>query len=82
VLLPDAAPDDRIYLTSAQAGEVAGVSAAAVRRWEQLGYLASITEPPERKLYEYDAVKKAEKMARDAAIRTSGTDTRARRRAA
>lgn len=79
MLLPEASPDDQIYLTSAQAGQVAGVSAAAIRRWEKLGYLSSITEPGQMRLYAYEAVVTAEFRAREAAIRTSGSEARVQR---
>lgn len=80
MLLPDAAPDGRIYLTSAQAAEITGVKPAAVRRWEHIGYLESAPGTSRRKLYEYTAVLRAERLAREAAIRTSGSDTRVQRR--
>ncbi len=80
MLLPERAPDGCIYLTPAQAGEAMGVSAAAVLRWEKAGYLeAAVKDERGRRLYEYGAVIEAEFLARQAAIRTSGSDARVRR---
>jgi hypothetical protein len=80
VLLPDAACDGETYLTAAEGGEAFGVSAAAVRRWKRLGYLkAAVTDGRGRSLYSFTALAEAEKIARDAAIATSGTDKRVRR---
>ena len=80
MVLPEPGPDGLIYLTSAQAGELTGVSAAAVLRWERAGYLAAAGKGSRgRRLYEYGAVIDAEFQARQAAIRTSGTDVQVRR---
>ena len=74
MLLPDPAPDGCIYLTTAQAAQVTGRKPPAIRRWVRIGYLPEAAPG----LYEFSAVTRAEKLARDAAIRTSGTDVRAR----
>jgi hypothetical protein len=80
LLLPEPAADGLIYLTSAQAGELMGVSPAAVLRWERVGYLPAAGKGERgRRLYEYGAVITAEFQAREAAIRTSGTDAQVRR---
>lgn len=80
MLLPDRAPDGRVYLTVRQAAEAAGVKPPAVRRWERLGYLTRVaTDSRGHAIHELSAVLGAEKLARDAAVRTSGCDKRARR---
>jgi len=70
VLLPDAAPDGEVYLTTAQAAEAMGVKPPAVRRWVRIGYLPE-TAPG---VYAFSAVTAAEKLARDAAARTRFQD--------
>jgi predicted site-specific integrase-resolvase len=83
VLLPAPAANEKIYLTTAQAAEAFGVSPDAVRRWVRVGYLEpAVRGERGRLLFEYVAVGRAEKMARDAAIATSGTDRRVRRKLA
>jgi DNA-binding transcriptional MerR regulator len=80
VLLPDESSDGEIYLTAAEAAAVAGVKPPAVRRWVRIGYLTPAAKDPRgRALYTFAAVTRAEKLARDAAIRTSGTTKRVRR---
>ena len=74
MLLPDPAPDGKVYVTTAQAALAMGRKPPAIRRWVRIGYLAEAAPG----LYEFSAVTAAEKKARDAAIRTSGTDARAR----
>lgn len=74
MLLPDPAPDGEIYVTTAQAAAAMGRRPPAVRRWVRIGYLAEAAPG----LYAFSAVCAAEKRARDAAVRTSGTDARAR----
>lgn len=74
VLLPDPAQDGEIYLTTAQAAAAMGRKPPAIRRWVRIGYLAEAAPG----LYRFSDVTAAEKRARDAAIRTSGTDIRAR----
>ena len=74
MLLPEPAPDGQIYVSTAQAAAAMGRKPPAVRRWVRIGYLAEAAPG----LYRLSDVAAAEKRARDAAIRTSGTDTRAR----
>ncbi|HEV2255383.1 MAG TPA: hypothetical protein VGS06_19555 [Streptosporangiaceae bacterium] len=74
MLLPDPAPDGEIYLTTAQAAQAMGRKPPAIRRWVRIGYLPEAAPG----LYAFSAVAAAEKRAREAAIRTSGTDARAR----
>jgi len=81
VFLPAPGPDGKIYLTAARAGEAFGVKPDTIRRWERIGYLAAVPGSREAggALYEFTAIGRAEKRARDAAIATSGTDRRVRR---
>jgi len=80
MILPAAAPDGKTYLSTSQAAEAAGVQPPAVRRWVRIGYLDPVARDEHgRSLYEFSAVMDAEKMARDAAVRTSGTAKRATR---
>lgn len=80
LILPAIAPDGKTYLSTAQAAQAAGVQPPAVRRWVRVGYLEPVaTDARGRALYEFDAVMGAEKLARDAAVRTSGTAKRATR---
>lgn len=76
MLLPDPAPDGEIYVTTAQAAKATGRQPPAIRRWVKLGYLVEVAPG----LYALSAVTDAEARARDGAVRTSGTDTRARPR--
>lgn len=79
--LPPLAPDGRRYLTAAQAGEMFGVGAPAVRRWHAIGYFpaGTVIGDGRNKLYEMTACADAELLAREAAERTSGTVKRAER---
>ena len=80
-MLPDESPDGETYLTVTQAAMIAGVKPPAVRRWVKVGYLTPAAKDGRgRALYTFAAVTKAEKAARDAAIRTSGTAKRVQRR--
>lgn len=80
VLLPDESPDGETYLTTAQAAAIAGVKPPAIRRWVRIGYLTPAAKDHHgRAVYTFAAVTRAEKQARDAAIRTSGTTKRVQR---
>jgi len=80
VVMPARAPDDRVYLTTAQAAEEFGVTQDCIRRWRKLGYLKpAVTSSRGRSLWEFGALARAELLARDAAIATSGSDKRVRR---
>ena len=78
LLLPEAADDDLVYLTTAQAAEAFGVTTAAIRRWVKLKYLKPVVkdERTGRALYEFTQVARAERQAYENALRTSGSDTR------
>jgi len=78
MLLPDPGPDDETYLTAAQAARVFGVAASTFTGWVRKGYVAAVPGSS-RRLYRLPDVACAEKKARDAAIRTSGTTKRVRR---
>ena len=79
MLLPDPGPDDETYLTAAQAARVFGVAKPTVTGWVRKGYLTAVPRSGGR-LYRLSDVARAEKLARDAAIRTSGTAKRVQRR--
>jgi excisionase family DNA binding protein len=74
MLLPDAAPDGEVYLTTVQAAEAMSVTPRTVRYWVASGYLPEAV--PGRKgrggsaLYAFSAVTGAERLARDAAAAT------------
>ena len=76
MLLPDPAPDGEIYISTAQAAKAMGRQPPAIRRWVRVGYLQEAAPG----LYKLSDVTAAEAKARQAAVRTSGTDTRARPR--
>jgi hypothetical protein len=72
MLLPDPAPDGEIYVTTAQAAQAMGRQPPAIRRWVKLGRLPESAPG----IYRLSDVAAAEQLAREAAIRTTGSDTR------
>jgi len=83
MMLPDAAPDGCTYLSTAQAADLFGLTPAAIRRWVRVGYLKPRAKDARgHALYDLQDVTEAEFLAREAAIRTAGTDRRVRRRIA
>lgn len=73
-------PDGHAYVTRKQAAQIAGVNVRTIATWERRGHLARLAgSPPRGPLYRYDDVVEAEYATRQAAIRTSGSDTRTRR---
>ena len=70
MLLPDAAPDGEVYLTTAQAAEAMGVTPRMVRYWVESGYLPEAVPGKKGRgrsaLYAFKAVTAAERLARDA----------------
>ncbi|HUK68230.1 MAG TPA: helix-turn-helix domain-containing protein [Streptosporangiaceae bacterium] len=78
MLLPDEAPDGETYLTNGQAAKVFGVAPSTVSTWVRKGYLARARG----RLFRLSDVARAEKLARDAAVRTSGSVKRVIRDAA
>jgi predicted site-specific integrase-resolvase len=79
VLLPECAPDGCDYLTNAQAAMAFGVAPSTVSGWVRAGYLTAAGARGRRAVYRLADVAEAEYQARQAAIRTSGSDKRVRR---
>ena len=78
-MLPETAPDGEIYLSGSHAAREFGVAPSTISTWARKGYLTPAASSGRRALYRMSDVAKAEKLARDAAIRTSGTAKRVRR---
>lgn len=71
---------DETYVVTKTAAELMGVTPSTITHWRTNGYLAPIPgSPPHKPLYRWADVIEAEYLARQAAIRTSGTDKRVRR---
>jgi len=78
--MPTTTSDGRILMATTLAADVLGVNPSTVSRWRSLGYLSPAPGGTARKpLYAWDDVLEAQRLARDAAIATSGSDKRVRR---
>jgi DNA-binding transcriptional MerR regulator len=67
-------------LTTAEAGCLAGVPAATVRKWRERGRIAPAgLDERGRPLYTREAVRAAERRVRENGLRTSGIDPRTQR---
>lgn len=74
-------PDGEEYWITKEAAQAMDVAPSTVSTWRRLGYLTPIDgSPPRRPIYRKLDVARAEKMAYDAAIRTSGSAKRTSRR--
>lgn len=74
-------PDGEEYWTTKQAAEAMGVAPSTVSTWRRLGYLTPVEgSPPRKPIYRKLDVTRAEKIAYDNAIRTSGSAKRTSRR--
>lgn len=74
-------PDGTEYWTTKDAATAMDVSPATVASWRRNGYLTSIEGSPRgRPLYRRVDVVRAERMAYEAAMRTSGSAKRTSRR--
>jgi DNA-binding transcriptional MerR regulator len=79
-MLPAAAPDGVIWLTTKQAAAELHVAPCTITQWRHKGYLTPHPlSPPRHPLYRLDDLLRAEATARLAAWRTSGTLKRVRR---
>ena len=79
-IIPHRSPDGEEFVTRQQAAALMGVKPDTIATWERRGHLARIPGcPPRRPLYRMADVIDAEYKARQAALRTSGTETRVRR---
>lgn len=75
-------PDGEPCVTRQQAAVLKGVKPATVDRWVRIGYLAPIPGcPPRRRLFKVADVDEADRLAYEAAVRTSGSDKRVHRAA-
>jgi Helix-turn-helix domain len=73
-------PDGHIYLTTQRAAELFGVNHSTVSNWRRSGKLTPFCTVAGKPVYRMVDVARAEQAAREAALRTSGTDKRVRRR--
>jgi hypothetical protein len=83
VQLPEPQADGLIYVVTKQAAGLMGVTPATITHWRSRGYLKP--QPgslPRKPVYLWTDVVEAEFLAREAAIRASGTDRQVRRRIA
>lgn len=78
--LPAPGPDGRIWLTTKQAAQELRVAPCTITTWRYKGYLTPHQDsPPRHPMYCLDDLIQAERAAREAALRTSGTLKRVRR---
>lgn len=74
-------PDGEEYWTTKQAAEALDVAPSTISTWRRNGYLTPVDgSPPRKPLYRKLDVTKAEKIAYENAIRTSGSAKRSSRR--
>ncbi|MFF5261343.1 hypothetical protein ACFY4C_20565 [Actinomadura viridis] len=74
-------PDGEEYWTTKEAAEAMDVAPSTISTWRRNGYLTPLEgSPPRKPIYRRADVAHAEKMAYDAAIRTSGSAKRTSRR--
>lgn len=79
-ITPHLGPDGEEYITRQQAAALMGVKPDTIATWERRGHLVRVEGcPPRRPLYRMADVVEAEFKAREAAVRTSGAETRVRR---
>jgi hypothetical protein len=79
-MLPTPAPDGTIWLTTRQAAAEMHVAPCTITSWRHKGYLTPHpASPPRHPLYSLGNLIDAERKARSAAWRTSGTLRRVRR---
>lgn len=77
---PHIGPDGEEYVTRQQAAKLMGVAPNTISTWVARGHLVRVEGcPPRRPLYRMADVVEAEFKAREAAVRTSGAETRVRR---
>jgi hypothetical protein len=80
MLLPAAAADGETYLFTKAAAAAMGVADCTISQWRRRGLLEPVPgSPPRKPLYRLTDLRKAEREARENAIRTSGSDLRVRR---
>ena len=80
MLLPAAAADGETYLFTKAAAEAMGVADCTISQWRRRGILEPVDGcPPRKPLYRLSDLRRAEQVARENAIRTSGSDLRVRR---
>ena len=78
--LPAAAHDGETYVTTTLGARLLNVAVCTISSWKAKGYVQPVTgSPPRRPLYRWDDLVEAEYIARQNAIRTSGTDAQVRR---
>lgn len=77
---PHIGPDGEEYVSRQQAAKLMGVAPNTISTWVARGHLTRVPGcPPRRPLYRMADVVEAEFKAREAALRTSGSEARARR---
>jgi len=80
LLLPPEAGDGEVYVLTKTAAEAMGVAMCTISQWARRGYLTPMPwSPPRKPVYRLSDVRKAEKLTRDNALRTSGTDRQVQR---
>ena len=78
MLLPEPGRDGETYLIAAHAARVFAVAPSTFAGWVRKGYLGPVPGSGGR-LYRLTDIARAEKLAHDAAVRTSGSAKRVRR---
>lgn len=80
MLLPAESVDGETYLFTKDAASAMGVAQCTISQWRRRGLLEPVDGcPPRKPLYRLTDLRKAEQVARENAIRTSGSDLRVRR---
>lgn len=80
MILPAAAADGETYLFTKDAAVAMGVAMCTISQWRRRGILEPVDGcPPRKPLYRLSDLRRAEQVARENAIRTSGSDLRVRR---
>lgn len=80
VELPAPAPDGETYVTTTLGARLLNVAVCTISSWKAKGYVQPVSGSPARRpLYRWDELVEAEFIARQNAIRTSGSDAQVRR---
>lgn len=78
--LPPAAHDGETYVTTTLGARLLRVAVCTISSWKAKGYVQPVTgSPPGRPLYRWDDLIEAEYIARQNAIRTSGSTKQVQR---
>jgi len=78
--LPEPRKDGETYLTTTQSAFVIGVATCTISAWRKRGWITPIPGSPNRRpVYRLSELRLTEQVARENAIKATGTDERVRR---